>query len=82
MTTPIPSCQDKLPNCDLYGKKVCVNEYVPWAKENCQHYCGMCGKFRRLSVYFQSLSLTVPLVSFAPLVQLVFDLMTFYSYVL
>ncbi|CAC5382852.1 unnamed protein product [Mytilus coruscus] len=51
MTTPTPLCQDKLPNCDLYGQEssacadigpdVCTL-LIDFARENCAHQCNLC----------------------------------------
>ena len=49
-TTAIPTrptcawCKDELQNCEDYGQEACQGAYVPWAKRNCAHYCGLCGK--------------------------------------
>lgn len=45
VTTPTPLCEDKLKNCDQFGKQSCENEYVPWAKVNCPRYCNLCRKY-------------------------------------
>lgn len=45
-TTPAPTpstvCQDKLDNCQAYGKSSCTGQFEPWARDNCRFYCGFC----------------------------------------
>lgn len=43
LPTPPQPCQDKIPNCSVYGQATCSNpDYRSWASENCMKYCGMC----------------------------------------
>ncbi|XP_076113274.1 uncharacterized protein LOC143080959 isoform X2 [Mytilus galloprovincialis] len=41
VTNAPSACQNKLNNCNSYGLFVCT-QYQPWAKDNCQEYCGFC----------------------------------------
>lgn len=37
------TCIDKMNNCAAYGQGVCTS-YGEWAHDNCQQFCGFCGK--------------------------------------
>ena len=39
------TCSDKLNNCAAYGQSVCTT-YGEWAHDNCQQFCGFCGKIK------------------------------------
>lgn len=41
--TQSTACQDKLDNCQAYGKSSCTGQFEPWARDNCRFYCGFCG---------------------------------------
>ena len=34
-------CEDKLPDCDVYGKAACKAPYLEWATQNCAKFCGL-----------------------------------------
>ncbi|XP_076470008.1 uncharacterized protein LOC143300296 [Babylonia areolata] len=38
----LPPCVDKIPNCAMYGKATCTNEYRTWALQNCRQFCQLC----------------------------------------
>lgn len=50
--TPTPQstqCQDKLNNCQAFGKSACTGQFEPWARDNCRLYCGFCSKLETSS---------------------------------
>ncbi|KAJ8302727.1 hypothetical protein KUTeg_019123 [Tegillarca granosa] len=42
VSTVKPLCEDKITNCDEYGKSSCTGSFVAWAQEHCPAYCGLC----------------------------------------
>lgn len=49
-TAQLVTCSDKMNNCAAYGQGVCTS-YGEWAHDNCQQFCGFCGK-RYTFIYF------------------------------
>lgn len=40
-TSNMTTCSDKINNCAEFGQDIC-SDYAPWAKKNCEQYCGFC----------------------------------------
>lgn len=40
-TFNMTTCSDKINNCAEFGQDICT-DYAPWAKKNCNQYCGFC----------------------------------------
>ncbi|KAL8559721.1 hypothetical protein ACOMHN_002254 [Nucella lapillus] len=38
----LPPCVDTIPNCAMYGKATCTNQYRTWALQNCRQFCQLC----------------------------------------